>query len=87
MATNNKINRMGLSIDVDDEINFKAVCDVLNGKKSVPSKIEGTHSDVLVDFMKKYFRKSYKQLTPQQKIDFDNIKAQYIANKLNSGII
>jgi len=86
MATN-KINRMGLSIDVDDEINFKAVCDVINGKKSVPSKIDGTHSDVLVEYMKKYFKKSYRTLTPQQKIDFDNIKAQYLANKKSSGII
>ena len=84
---NNKINRMGLSIDVDDEINFKAVCDVLSGNTSIPSRIEGTHSDVLVDFMKKYYKKSYRTLTPQQKRDFDNIKAQYIANKKISGII
>ena len=84
---NNKINRMGLSIDVDDEINFKAVCDVLSGNTSIPSRIEWTHSDLLVDFMKKYYKKSYRTLTPQQKRDFDNIKAQYIANKKISGII
>ena len=42
---NNKINRMGLSIDVDDEINFKAVCDVLNGKKSEPTNKQGTQTE------------------------------------------
>ena len=72
--------------EVEDEINFKALCDVL-GEGVKASTIKGTHSQTLVKLMRTYYKNNYKNLTPQQKIAFDNIKAQYKASKLNSGII
>ena len=73
-------------VEVEDEINFKALCDVWgDGVKA--STIKGTHSQTLVKLMRTYYNNNYKKITPQQKIAFDNIKSQYKASKLNSGII
>lgn len=83
---NNKKNRMSVSCEVEDEINFKALCDVL-GEGVKASTIKGTHSQTLVKLMRTYYKNNYKNLTQEQKIAFDNIKAQYKASKLNSGII
>ena len=83
---NNKKNRMSVSCEVEDEINFKAICDVL-GEGVKASTIKGTHSQTLVKLMRTYYNNNYKKITPQQKIAFDNIKSQYKASKLNSGII
>lgn len=83
---NNKKNRMSVSCEVEDEINFKAICDVLgNGAKA--STINGTHSQTLVKLMRKYFKNAYGNLNPQEKIIFESIKAEYKADKNNNGII
>lgn len=82
----NKKNRMSVSCEVEDETNFKAICDILaNGKKA--STINGTHSQTLVKFMKKYYKNAYKNLTQKQKSDFELIKSIYKENKSKNGII
>lgn len=82
----NKKNKITISCEVEDEINFKSLCDVLNNGKK-PNTINGTHSHTLVKLMRVYFKNSYKNLTPEQKQAFEEIKQIYKQNKQNNGII
>ena len=82
----NKKNRMSISCEVEDEVNFKAICDVLNNK--INSKtINGNHSKTIVKFMKNYYKNAYKNLTLDEKHTFDAIKLIYKQNKLNNDIL
>lgn len=83
----NKKNKMTISCEVEEEINFKAICDVLNGLNNVPSTINGTHSEILVGLMKKYYKNAFRNLSASQKNDFEKIKATYKQNKERNGLI
>lgn len=79
-----KKNRMSVSCEVEDEINFKAICDTLIG--GVPITINGTHSRQLVKLMKRFYKENKKKLTQNQIIIFNQIKEKYLADKHNNGI-
>jgi len=82
----NKKNRMSISCEVEDEVNFKAICDVLNNKIN-PKTINGNHSKTIVKLMRSYYKNAYKNLTLEEKYTFDVIKSVYKQNKLNNDIL
>lgn len=82
-----KKNRMGISCEVADEANFKAICDVLNSKATIPAARNGKHSKVLVDFMKRYFREKHRSLSVADKALFDQLRQDYIEAKNKNGIV
>lgn len=59
-------NKMGISIFIDDEIRFRALCK-LNNKKV---------SQEICNLMNKYFDKEFSKLTKDEKIEFQKIKAE-----------
>jgi len=61
-----RYNKMGISIFLDDEIRFRALCK-LNNKKV---------SKEICDLMNSYFDKEFTKLTKEEKLEFEKIKAE-----------
>ena len=79
-----KKNRMSISCEVEDEINFKAMCDVLLG--GIRPTINSNHSAELVKLMKRFYKTNKKKLTIEQQSLFYDLKLKYLNSKTENGI-
>lgn len=80
-----KKNKMTISCSVETEVNFKAICDLLN-KTDTNTTINGSHSNEISKFMTKFFKTEFKKLSMDEKIKVQSYIAIYKENKTNNGI-